>query len=366
MRPAPRSRGSAISSIPYMVRTRPAARVRSASAGKANAHHEPVSSASCVCASASTEPQVAPFVSPSAKRPRDNEARKSSVASATIAWIATKKAPAATRLAMLGTNSKNRIRTRLSPTAVADATKSVLRSASACARRTRASAGQLPRPIISIVARAVCCCFGTMPATTIASGSIGIARHTPVIPLTKASTRPPKAPAATPSATAIRRAMAVAPATSSSVKGAAFSTCVSTSSPWIVVPNGCDHDGGELRAREHRHDRPVARRDERPDDRGGEQEREQRDTQTGGAVGDERCQQSHPPARSGAEHGREIDLGGRDGHRLDPMSLATASRRCADRRASVLRAGRRRTLPCIPRPSATAPRSRARAAARRG
>ena len=70
----------------------------------------------------------------------------------------------------------------------------------------------------------------------------------PVTPLTKVSARPPKAPAATPSATAIRRAMAVAPATSSSVRGAAVSTCESTSSPWIVVPNGCDHDGPESRA----------------------------------------------------------------------------------------------------------------------
>ncbi len=69
-----------------------------------------------------------------------------------------------------------------------------------------------------------------------------------MIPLTRASTRPPNAPAAMPNATAMSNAIAVAPATSSIVSGAAFSTCVSTSRPWIVVPNGCDHDGGESRA----------------------------------------------------------------------------------------------------------------------
>ena len=56
---------------------------------------------------------------------------------------------------MFGMNSNTTTRVLLSPIAIALATKSVLRSASACARSTRASAAQLPRPIISIVANAV-------------------------------------------------------------------------------------------------------------------------------------------------------------------------------------------------------------------
>ena len=147
----------------------------------------------------------------------------------TIAWIAMKNAPAAMRLAMFGMNSLITIRVRLSPIVVAAATNSVLRNASACARSTRASAAQLPSPIISIVATAVCRPFGTTPAITIASGRVGMARKTPVIALSTVSARPAKAPAAQPQATASVRAIAVAPAISSSVSGVAVSTSESTS-----------------------------------------------------------------------------------------------------------------------------------------
>ena len=140
-----------------------------------------------------------------------------------------KNAPAAMRLAMFGMNSLTTIRTRLSPIVVADATKSVLRSASAWARSTRASAAQLPSPIISIVATAVWRPFGTTPATTIASGSMGIARKTPVTALSTESARPGNSPAAQPQATASASAIAVAPAISSRVSGAAVSTCERTS-----------------------------------------------------------------------------------------------------------------------------------------
>ena len=148
-------RGSASCSIPYIVRTSPAAVTSRASAGNAKIHQEPVRSASWTCAAASSEPQVEPSVSPSANRPRESDARKSSVARVTIAWIAMKNAPAAMRPAMFGMNSNTTTRVRLSPIAIAPATKSVLRSESAWARSTRASAAQHPRPIISMVATAV-------------------------------------------------------------------------------------------------------------------------------------------------------------------------------------------------------------------
>ncbi len=361
-----RSRGSAISSIPYMVRTRPAARVRSASAGKPNAHHDPVSSASCVCASASTEPQVAPFVSPSAKRPRDSEARKSRVASATIAWMATKKAPAATRLAMLGTNSKNRIRIRLSPTAVADATKSVLRSV----ERLRPQDAGLRRPAPEADHQ-----HGR-------EGGVLLLRHDAGDDDREWEQGNREAHACDPAHEGVDASAEGAGRDSErdgDQKGDGGRAGDELERQRSRVQHQREHvepldrrtermrpRGRRVARAQHRHDRPVARRDERSDDRGGEHDREQRDAQTRGAVGDERCQESNPPARPGAERGRELDLGGGDGHRLDPMSLARASRRCGDRPAFAPRAGRRRTPPGIPRPSATAPRSRVRAAARRG
>ena len=158
-----------------------------------------------------------------------------------------KNAPAAMRPAMFGMNSNSTIRVRLSPIATAPATKSVLRRLSACARSTRASAAQLPRPIISIVANAVCRPRGTTPATTIASGRIGRARKIPVTALSTVSARPGNAPAAQPQPTASTSAIAVAPTISSRVSGAAVSTCESTSCPSRVVPNGCGHEGGASR-----------------------------------------------------------------------------------------------------------------------